>query len=49
MLIRDRFENEYGTTIFQKYRYGSTIWSPLGQGVLTGRYNDGEVAEGRFT
>ncbi|CDW71416.1 aldo keto reductase family protein [Stylonychia lemnae] len=49
MLIRDRFEKEYGTTIFEKYRYGSTVWSPLGQGVLTGRYNDGNVAEGRFT
>ena len=48
MLNRERFEKEY-QTIFTKYRYGSTVWSPLGQGVLTGRYNDGEVAEGRFT
>lgn len=48
MLHRERFEKEY-ETIFGKYRYGSTVWSPLGQGVLTGRYNDGNVPEGRFT
>ena len=48
MLIRERFEKDLGS-LFDKYHYGSTIWSPLGQGVLTGRYNDGEVPEGRFT
>lgn len=38
MLARDRFEEEYGI-VFDKYRYGSTIWSPLCQGILTGKYN----------
>jgi aryl-alcohol dehydrogenase-like predicted oxidoreductase len=48
MLVRERFEKEY-ETLFAKYKYGSTVWSPLGQGVLTGRYNDGNVPEGRFS
>jgi len=37
LLHRDRFENEY-SPIFKKYKIGSTIWSPLASGVLTGKY-----------
>ncbi|KAF2669726.1 Aldo/keto reductase [Microthyrium microscopicum] len=37
---RETFEVEY-SSIFQKYGYGSTIWSPLASGLLTGKYNDG--------
>lgn len=48
MLVRDSFEKDY-ESLFAKYKYGSTVWSPLGQGVLTGRYNDGNIPEGRFT
>lgn len=44
MLVRERFEKEYAT-LFQKQKYGSTAWSPLASGVLTGRYNDGNVPE----
>lgn len=44
MLVREKFEKEYGP-IFEKYGYGSTVWSPLASGVLTGRYNDGNVPE----
>lgn len=40
MLVRERFEKEY-KNIFQTYLYGSTIWSPLAGGILTGKYNDG--------
>lgn len=40
MLWRDKFEKEY-ETVFQKFKYGSTVWSPLASGLLTGRYNDG--------
>eukprot|EP00331_Platyophrya_macrostoma_P003757 CAMPEP_0176431866 /NCGR_PEP_ID=MMETSP0127-20121128/15053_1 /TAXON_ID=938130 /ORGANISM="Platyophrya macrostoma, Strain WH" /LENGTH=346 /DNA_ID=CAMNT_0017813927 /DNA_START=45 /DNA_END=1085 /DNA_ORIENTATION=+ len=40
MLWRDRFEFEYGT-LFDTYKMGSTIWSPLAQGILTGKYNQG--------
>lgn len=45
MLARDRFEKEY-RRIFEEYRYGSTIWSPLAGGILTGKYNDGNIPEG---
>lgn len=48
MLVRERFEKEY-ETLFSKYGYGTTVWSPLGQGFLTGRYNNGDIPEGRFT
>jgi len=48
MLIRDRFEVEYGE-LFDKYGMGSTIWSPLAGGVLSGKYNNGEATEGRFS
>ncbi len=45
MLVRDRFEGEYAF-LFDKHRMGSTVWSPLASGILTGKYNDGNVAEG---
>jgi len=35
-----RFSKEYDR-VYQDYGYGSTIWSPLASGVLTGKYNDG--------
>ena len=44
-LIRERFEQEY-RVLFEKYGYGTTTWSPLAQGVLTGKFNDGKIAEG---
>lgn len=44
MLTREKFEKEY-EPVFEKYRYGSTVWSPLASGVLTGRYNDGNAPE----
>ena len=47
ILHRDKFENEY-KEIFQKYKIGTTIWSPLASGVLTGKYNDGIPANTRF-
>jgi voltage-dependent potassium channel beta subunit len=44
MLHRERFEREYAR-IFKDYGYGSTIWSPLASGLLTGKYNEG-IPEG---
>lgn len=35
---RDRVEVEY-STLFKNYRYGTTTWSPLEYGILTGKYN----------
>jgi voltage-dependent potassium channel beta subunit len=40
LLMRHRFETEY-TRLFKDYGYGTTTWSPLHRGVLTGKYNDG--------
>ena len=47
ILFRERFENEY-ENIFNKYKIGSTIWSPLASGILTGKYNDGIPLKSRF-
>jgi len=44
MLVRDRFEGEY-RYLFENYHYGTTIWSPLCGGMLSGRFNDGNVPE----
>ncbi|MCO5577913.1 hypothetical protein L7F22_031748 [Adiantum nelumboides] len=38
LLARDRVEVEYAP-LYQKYGLGLTIWSPLGSGVLTGKYS----------
>ena len=35
-----RFSREYDP-VYQDYGYGSTTWSPLASGLLTGKYNDG--------
>lgn len=49
LFVRERFEKEY-EYLFKSYRYGTTIWSPLCQGLLTGKYNDGNFPEGsRFS
>lgn len=40
MLSRRRFEIEYAP-VFRELGYGTTTWSPLASGLLTGKYNDG--------
>lgn len=40
MLWRQRMEVEYAP-LFSELGYGTTIWSPLASGILTGKYNDG--------
>jgi aryl-alcohol dehydrogenase-like predicted oxidoreductase len=45
MLVRERFEREY-RPIYERLGYGTTTWSPLAGGMLTGKYNDGNVPEG---
>ena len=37
LFYRERFEVEYAP-IFDKYKIGSTVWSPLASGVLSGKY-----------
>ncbi|KAI9330030.1 putative aldo/keto reductase [Zopfochytrium polystomum] len=39
MFHRERFEKEYHN-LYAKYGLGTTIWSPLASGILTGKYND---------
>ena len=47
ILFRDRFEIEY-KNIFKKYHIGTTIWSPLASGLLTGKYSKGIPDKSRF-
>jgi aryl-alcohol dehydrogenase-like predicted oxidoreductase len=44
---RERFEKEYAP-LYEKFQYGTTIWSPLASGLLTGKYNDGIPDDSRF-
>ncbi|MAS01839.1 MAG: aldo/keto reductase [Gammaproteobacteria bacterium] len=46
LLDRKRFENEYGP-LYEKYGLGTTIWSPLASGALTGKYLDGVPKDSR--
>ena len=45
---RARFENEY-VRFYREYGYGSTTWSPLASGLLSGKYNNGIPKESRAT
>jgi voltage-dependent potassium channel beta subunit len=38
MLVRNRFEVEYAP-VFDNFGIGSTVWSPLCSGILTGKYS----------
>jgi len=44
---RQRFEIEYAP-LYDQFKYGTTIWSPLASGLLTGKYNDGVPEGSRF-
>lgn len=44
---RERFEIEYAP-LYDQFKYGSTTWSPLASGLLTGKYNDGVPEDSRF-
>ena len=45
MLYRSKFESE-NRRLYAEYKYGTTIWSPLAGGILSGKYNDGNIPEG---
>jgi aryl-alcohol dehydrogenase-like predicted oxidoreductase len=49
MFHRARFEQEYHPLYQAPYRIGTTTWSPLMSGVLTGKYNDGIPEGSRLT
>lgn len=46
MFTRERMEKEY-LPVFHELGYGTTIWSPLASGLLTGKYNDGVPGDSR--
>ncbi len=48
MLVRKKVEVEFDK-LFRDYGYGSTIWSPLASGILTGKYNQGIPEGSRLT
>jgi voltage-dependent potassium channel beta subunit len=45
MLIRDKLEKNY-RRLFSENGYGTTIYSPVAGGLLTGKYKNGEMPEG---
>ncbi|HID52350.1 MAG TPA: aldo/keto reductase, partial [Anaerolineae bacterium] len=47
MFHRYRFEVEYGR-LYETIGLGTTIWSPLASGLLTGKYNNGIPADSRM-
>ena len=47
MLIRDKLESEL-VPIFEEFKLGTTVWSPLAGGLLTGKYNDEIPKESRI-
>jgi voltage-dependent potassium channel beta subunit len=46
-LVRERVEKEYAR-LYSEIGLGTTIWSPLASGLLTGKYNDGIPKETRL-
>ncbi|KAH6651283.1 NADP-dependent oxidoreductase domain-containing protein [Chaetomium tenue] len=44
---RERFEVEYAP-LYRQYGLGTTTWSPLASGLLTGKYNEGIPEDSRF-
>ena len=47
MLVRTKVENEY-RDLFKRYKMGTTIWSPLFSGVLSGKYINETPNDSRF-
>lgn len=48
MFARDRMEREY-LRLFDGVGLGTTIWSPLASGILTGKYKDGIPDDSRLS
>jgi len=46
---RNRIEDEYSPLYDTGEGLGTTIWSPLASGLLTGKYNDGVPSDSRLT
>jgi voltage-dependent potassium channel beta subunit len=48
MLWREKIENEF-LLLFRDFGMGTTIWSPLASGLLSGKYNDANPKDTRFS
>jgi len=48
LLHRERVEKEYAQ-LYSDYGLGTTIWSPLASGMLTGKYNNGMPTDSRVS
>ena len=46
MFARNRVEKEYHP-LYEQFGLGTTVWSPLASGLLTGKYGDGIPADSR--
>jgi aryl-alcohol dehydrogenase-like predicted oxidoreductase len=44
LLVRQKVEVDYAN-LFDYYGLGTTVWSPLAGGILSGKYNDGNLHE----
>jgi voltage-dependent potassium channel beta subunit len=47
LLVRNRVEKEYAR-LYSEIGLGTTIWSPLASGLLTGKYNEGLPTDARL-
>lgn len=47
LFFRDHLEKDY-LKLFDKYGLGTTIWSPLASGILSGKYNQGIPSDSRL-
>jgi voltage-dependent potassium channel beta subunit len=47
LLQRDKLESEY-VPLLERFGLGTTIWSPLASGLLTGKYNNGVPSDARL-
>lgn len=48
MFVRDRVEKEYAP-LYDEIGLGTTVWSPLASGMLTGKYNERTPDKSRIT
>ena len=46
MLFRESMESDY-RDLFKKFKMGTTIWSPLYSGILTGKYIESVLEDSR--
>jgi voltage-dependent potassium channel beta subunit len=47
ILFRDHLERDY-VPLFKEYQLGTTVWSPLASGILSGKYNQGVPKSSRL-